>query len=436
VEHPTKLLGENYRRCDKKTQLYGGFALGGIISLGGSKNVDIECLELTDHSQCSRFGTGPAADKCRTDVPISDFAGAGITTNAETSSITLKNLDIHGLTSRGIIGAIGGEIVADHVRIAFNGGAGWDFDDGKGTKSTPDAIVRASYLTVEWNGCIEEYPIVHPIPAYSCFDQDHAGYGDGVGTPNTPLGFTCDHCVFRYNSQDGLDLLHAGGSIVIIKNSAAYGNMGQQWKIGAMKTVVFQNNVTVHNCRRMSEDFAGGPNGYNKYLSLFCRAGGDGIAFAVNDNGTYVFENNSFAGYGATSYDIVCSGVCTKGVITFRNNLHVGYRDPKSGERPGVFYLSGLSGNPFAVRDHNIYYNMRTCPSGATERCLDPKIADLPEWNGEASLDSIDFHLTKGSPAHGTGVDIPSLEEDYDGAKRSPKVPNDIGAFQRSSLNP
>lgn len=430
VERPTRLLGENYRRCEKETQLYGGFALAGIISLRGSQNVDIECLELTDHSQCSRVGTGyPAADRCRTDPPLSDFAGAGIVTNADTASVTLKNLDIHGFTSRGIIGPIGGDIAVDHVRIAFNGAAGWDFDDGKGTKSAVGATVRASFLTVEWNGCNEEYPIVHATPAYSCFDQDHAGYGDGVGTPNTPLGFTCDHCVFRYNTQDGLDLLHAFGGAVAIRNSAAYGNMGQQWKIGAMKSFVFQNNITVHNCRRMSADFPGAPSGYNKYLSLFCRAGGDGIALAVNDEGTYIFENNSFAGYGSTSYDISCSGVCTKGVITFQNNLHVGYRDPHDGQRPGVFYLSGLPRNPFAARDHNIYYNMRTCPSGTAERCLDPKIANSPEWNGEASLDKIDFHLTKGSPALGTGILIPALEEDFDGIKRLPTNSSDIGAF-------
>jgi hypothetical protein len=47
--------------------------------------------------------------------------------------VVLKNLDIHGLTGDGIIGAIGGEVTADHVRIAFNGSAGWDFDDGRGT---------------------------------------------------------------------------------------------------------------------------------------------------------------------------------------------------------------------------------------------------------------------------------------------------------------
>ena len=428
---PTRLLGENYQNCDRKTQLFGGFALGTIINLKGSKNVDVECLEVTDHSQCTRVGGGePKSEACSSFYPLSDYAGAGIVTNAETAGVVLKNLDIHGLTGDGIIGAIGGDVTADHVRIAFNGAAGWDFDDGRGTKSAPGAIVHASYLTVEWNGCNEEYPITHAVPAYSCFDQDSGGYGDGVGTPNTQLDFTCDHCTFRYNTQDGLDLLHVSGSLISVTNSIAYGNMGQQWKMGPMHSMVFQNNVTVHNCRRLSADMPGAPDGYNKHLSLFCRAAGDGIAFVVSDAGTYVFQNNSFAGYGATSYDISCRGSCTKANITFQNNLHIGYKDPVGGERAAVFYSEGLPRNPFVARDHNIYYNMRSCPSGAAEHCVDPKIANLPVWSGEASLDGIDFHLTGASPARGAGVAVPGLTGDYDGVKRLANSAIDIGAFQ------
>jgi hypothetical protein len=372
----------------------------------------------------------PKEDGCHSSYPLSDYAGSGIVTDNETSSVILKNLDIHGLTSRGIIGPIGGEVVVDHVRIAFNGAAGWDFDDGKGTQNSPGAVVHASYLTVEWSGCNEEYPITHPVPVYSCFDQDHGGYGDAVGTPNTPLDFVCDHCTFRYNTQDGLDLAHVRGSLISITNSQSYGNMGQQWKFGAMKSIVFEKNVTVHNCRRLSAEMPGARSDYNRYISLFCRAEGDGISFTVNDDGTYVFRNNSFAGYGATSYDIACSGVCTKPTITFQNNLNIGYRDPVGGRGPGVFYLSGLTQNPFIARDHNIYYGMRTCPSGATERCIDPKIAAFPKWVGEASLDVIDFHLTTESPARGAGTRESDERKSSLDRSRSGKEVTDIGAFQ------
>lgn len=431
VGHPTRLLGENYQSCTKKTQLYGGYALGTVINLGGSKNVDVECLELTDHSQCTRAGSGyPASEGCSSSFPLSDYAANGIATNADTAGVVLKNLDIHGFTSRGIIGAVGGEITADHVRIAFNGMAGWDFDDGAGTRSSPDAVVHASYLTVEWNGCNEEYPITHAVPAFSCFDQDSGGYGDGVGTPGTPLNFTCDHCMFRYNTQDGLDLLHVRGSLISITNSSSYGNMGQQWKMGAMRNMLFENNVTVHNCRRMSAAMQGAPENYHRYLSLFCRAGGDGIAFLFNDDGTYVLRNNSFAGYGDLSYDIACSGTCTKPVVTFENNLHIGYKDPAGGRLPATLYGDGWPRNLYAAKGHNIYYNMRSCPSGPGERCVNPKIVNMPEWKGEASLDAIDFHLTSGSPARGMGVAVQGLAKDHDGVQRPTSGSNDIGAFQ------
>jgi hypothetical protein len=428
--HPTRFLGENYQSCKKKTQLFGGYALGTIINLGGSKNVDVECLELTDHGQCSRAGGGlPDSEKCHNDAPLSDYASTGIGTNAETANVLLKNLDIHGLTGDGIIGPIGGEVTADSVRIAANGAAGWDFDDGGGTKSAPDAVVHASNLIVEWNGCNEEYPITHAVPVFSCFDQDHGGYGDGVGTPGTPLNFTCDHCSFRYNVQDGLDLLHVSGSQISITNSNSYGNMGQQWKMGAMRSVLFQNNWTVNNCRRMSAAFPGAPDRYNRYLSLFCRAGGDGIGLLVTDGGNYVLENNTFAGYGATSYDIECSGSCKTAKITYRNNLNIGYKDPATGKLPGIFYMSEVPGNVLS-RDHNIYYNMRACPSGWTEHCMDPKIVYMPEWKGEASLDAINLHLTSRSPARGAGVAAPKMTKDYDGVARPDNSAEDIGAFQ------
>jgi hypothetical protein len=429
--HPTRLLGENYQRCSKKTQLYGGYALGAIINLVGSKNVDVECLELTDHGQCTRVGAGyPASEGCHSDSPLSDYASKGIVTNNETAGVLLKNLDIHGLTGDGINGAIGGEVTVEAVRIAFNASAGWDFDDGNGTKSSPDAVVHAKYLMVEWNGCNEEYPITHKVPVFSCFDQNSGGYGDGVGTPNTPLNFSCDHCTFRYNTQDGLDLLHTSGSVISITNSVSYGNMGQQWKMGAMRSVLFENNVTVNNCRRMSAAMAGAPDGYHRYLSLFCRASGDGFGLSVNDDGNFVLRNNSFAGYGATTYDIECSGHCSRANITFQNNLHIGYKDPATGELPAVFYMTGLPRNPFAARDHNIYYRMRSCPSGSAEHCVNPKIVNMPAWNGEPSLDGLNFHLTSGSPARGAGVPVQGLTTDFDGKARPASGALDIGAYQ------
>jgi hypothetical protein len=428
--NPTRILGEHFADCSAKTQLFGGYGLGVVLDLASSKHVDVECLELTDHGQCSRVGAGdPQMEKCSSSYPLSDYAGTGILTNQQTSDLLLKNLDIHGFTSRGILGAIGGEVIVSHVRIAYNGGAGWDFDDGKGTSSATNAFVHASNLLVEWNGCNEEYPITHPHPARNCFDQDHGGYGDGVGTPDTALNFSCDHCIFRYNTQDGLDLLHTSGSAISITNSESYGNMGQQWKMGAMRSVIFRNNVTIHNCSRLGSPMSGAPEGYNRGLSLFCRAAGDGIAFATVNDGSYVLQNNTYLGYGTTSYDITCNGSCSKPNIIFQNNLHIGYKNPKDGRFPALFYTSNLPKNPFLSRDHNLYFRMRTCPSGSQERCIDPQLIGVPSWTDESSLDTVDLHLSAQSSARGSGVKIPEIGTDITGAARPDTAASDIGAF-------
>lgn len=397
---PTRIIGDG----SATTQLYGGYGAGNVINLSGSLFVQIVGLELTDHAQCTRVGAGYVAPVvgCSSSYPLSDYAANGISTDAATHDITLTDLNIHGFTSDGIRGPIGGAITATNVRIGFNGSADWDFDDGLGTKSTEDAILKASYLTIEGSGCNEEYPIVHAgFPAASCFDQSSGGYGDGVGTPNTPLSVICDHCTFRYNTQDGLDLLHSSDSSVRVTNSTSYGNMGQQWKFGAFQSVDFENSTWVHNCSRMSAPIAGNST-YNKYLSNFCRAAGDGTALSTRDGGTYIFRNNSYAGYGATTYDMNCAGTAN---IVFQNNLHIGYKQPvAAGQLPGVFYYGpGCSDASFKANDHNIYYNMRTVPAGGVG--TDPHIAVEPTWVDETSLDAVDFHLTAASlNALGQGV--------------------------------
>jgi hypothetical protein len=40
----TRILGENYASCSSKTQLFGGYAVGSVLSLGNSQFVDLQCL--------------------------------------------------------------------------------------------------------------------------------------------------------------------------------------------------------------------------------------------------------------------------------------------------------------------------------------------------------------------------------------------------------
>ncbi len=427
---PTRIYGENYGSCSTKTQIFGSRGVGAIFTLNGSSFVDIDCLELTDHAQCSQTGATHLPSACT--YQVDEYASNGLTTDVKTHDITLQDLDIHGFTSRAMIGPIGGEIDVNRVRMAYNGNAGWDFDDGNATQSV-NGNVKASYLTIEWNGCNEEYPVTHQYSAISCYDDNSGGYGDGLGTPPTPLDFSCDHCQADYNTQDGMDLGHTQQSTISFTNSLMYGNMGGTYKIGPNYRMTLTNDLSLGNCKRMSAAIGDVPSTFNASLSDFCRAGdqmgANFYAGASAADSVLDYEFNTFVGYESTTIDVQCSGAsCPDVQYTFRNNLVVGYADPTydNGEDPGMFY----NVSPTA-EDHNLFFDLRSiqCPTGHTgEVCVDPKLTGEPTFVNEASLDDFAFTLTSGSPAKGAGVAVPGITTDRTGATRA--NPPSVGAYE------
>ena len=435
IQH-TRILGENYASCTSKPELHGGYGLFEIISLEGSSNIDVQCLEITDHASCGRSGTG---NGCSSSFPLSDYATHGIKTSATTTNLNLTDLDIHGLANDGIFGPVGGGITATRVRIAGNVSSGWNFDDGNGTKST--GIIKMSFVTVEWNGCAETYPPTNPASYDHCYDDNSGGYGDGVGTPDTGGIFIVDHSTFRYNTQDGLDLLHVdnAGAVITITNSIAYGNMGNQFKQGAT-TAAFQNNVVIGNCQRMKSAFAPNPAAYNANLSDFCRANGDAVVIGTNDNAHAVIQNNSVTSNYSIAFDIQClaagggTGTCSSAShVNFDNNLIYGFPDV-SGAHTFITAIyeqtnsADFMSNPGGSRRNNLLFHTNTIcgvSPAVNEVCSDPLLAS------ESDISTIDFHLTAGSPARNKGLSIPGITTDYDGKPRPiGGLPFDIGAFQ------
>ncbi len=445
ASQPTTFRGENYASCSSKTQLYGGYTINSVFDLRGTNNVQLQCLEITDHSQCTTLGAKPSA--CNRAI-IDDYAKNGIVTDQNTHDLTLTDLDIHGFRDNGIIGAVGGVVSATRVRVAFNGQAGWNFDDGIQTKSV-NGQMNWSYVTIEGNGCIEEYPITHTFPAAYCYDDGNGGYGDGVGTPDTQINFAVDHSTIRYNTQDGLDLLHTSGSSITVANSSFYANMGQQLKLGPMASTSVTNNVFLTNCKRMSANIPGAPAGWNAGLSDFCRAQAGVVMVQRGDNGgggTYLWQNNDFVGYAGDA--MFESGNCTDSFvskpttdcntanITFENNILVGYPYVIPSYHYGDLPPTGTDGGDsqrFKTLAHNIYFNMRTCPQQTASTCTDPHLAGEPTFTigvpiAETAFDTVNFALTSASTnAIGTGLSIPGLTTDYNGATRT--VPTTIGAL-------
>jgi hypothetical protein len=384
---------------------------------------------------------------CNTQYPLDDYATIGIATNTSTHDILLEDMYIHGFTSRGINGPIGGTINATRVDIAYNGAAGWDFDDGNATPNI-NGVINLSYVIIEWNGCNQAYP---GTGAVSCYSQSTGGYGDGIGTPaGTCLSATVDHSIFRYNTQDGFDMLHndTGNCTMSITNSLSYGNNGQQFKWGpADNPVTFTNNLALGNCFRLSQPMPGQPSTYNSNLSDFCRAQ-DTIVPNLRPGGTLVMSNNTIVTYAPTVIDFECStSDCSTASFTFENNIVVGYDNPSTYNDggqvggPGAFYF-GAPVN--SIRRNNIYYGLGhnfTCPTnyaqdggaGTSEQCINPLLIGQPTGNGanfvESELDNFNFDITPGSPALGAGISIPGVTLDYTGATRG--NPPSIGAYEK-----
>jgi hypothetical protein len=442
----TRILGENYASCgtatttdrSKLTQIFGGFGLPAALNLSGAQYVDVECIEVTRHSNCIWFGSPAVPSGCTGQTPVADFDSDGIYTNNQTHDVLLQDMWIHGHPGRGVKGPIGGVFTCLRCDVAYNGGAGWDFDDGRSTPSV-HGVWNFNYSTIEWSGCNQDYP--NQNQAISCYGQSDGGYGDGVGTPvGTCLALNIDHSNFSYNVQDGLDLGHGDTGTdcpLTITNSIAYANGGATFKWGPNENpAVFINNVAIANCMRMSAPIAGQPKTFNTHLGDFCRAG-DALPFNFRQNGRVLFANNTIITYAPSTFDISCwDQSCSNSTLTFMNNLVLGYDNPRTyslGGKPGGpgdFYFQG-SPIGHIHRGNNLFYGVRNVKcSGTSDKCEDPKFVSQPRFSAEQDLDKFDYHLSPSSPARGAGAPVPEVRTDYDGKPRPSTGNYDIGASQ------
>jgi hypothetical protein len=449
------------------TQLFGGPASGAVMYLYGSQYVDIEGLEITTHNgKCTLVGSVGYPEYCPNSPPYADEAQWGVLTNNQTSNIKLQDVYIHGFTNIGMGGPIGGPFTVTRVIIGFNAFAGWNFDDGHDTPDAAGSSITANYLTVIGNGCLEEYPIVHTqFPAKSCWDSNSGGFGDGLSGQDTELdSFTCLHCGLFYNTKDAFIGPHTQITNLDVENLATAGNMGSELKFAQYLggTALFQNDLIVENCLRMSEALPGAVQNFNEstglpgsYLTNYCRAGAESFNYITRLGSSVYFSGNTMIGADAIMIAAGCGYYTTGNVFNFEydclpnpnvftNNNFLGYTDPSlgSGEPPALFYVD--PGYPYITitSSYNNEYNIKpntgdTCGTNHIT-CIDPLLANEPAlpWPGtETGLDrfnalatSNSFYPTSSSPLIGAGTTISGLTEDYYGVVQ-PASPT-IGAVE------
>ena len=152
---PTRIVGAGWDLgCPIKPQLWGAERPWQVLDLTGSDDVEVACLEITDHSSCIESHSGTLACE-RSTPPFGPWASTGIVAS-DSENLTLRNLDIHGLASAGIRAGRITDWTVEDVRISHNGWVGWE-GDIDGTDSNAGTLTFRR-LSVTWNGCGETWP--------------------------------------------------------------------------------------------------------------------------------------------------------------------------------------------------------------------------------------------------------------------------------------
>ncbi len=395
--HPTRLVGAGWDSgCPEAPELWGAERADVIIDLSGSNNVEVACLEITDHAGCAEFHSGGLA--CQRDTPpYGDWAVDGLYAR-DSANVRLADLDIHGLAAAGVRAGRLTDWTVERVRIAGNGWVGWD-GDIEGDDSN-DGTLLFRHWTVEWNGCVETYPAGQPA---GCWAQTAGGYGDGVGTGPTAGDWIIEDSAFLHNTSDGLDLLyHELGGRITLDRVRAEGNAGNQVKITGQAGI--SNSVLVGNCAF----FDGQPFTYDVDP---CRALGNTLEVVYTGGEHVSVVNTTFYGQGdgliggGPREGFACNG--TEALVG-RNNVFHGdadYFDPE--DITFLFYQEGCAGLKLDS-DYSIAFMAKNVAcgvdgdyvrSGAHDLCLDPQLA------GPLSGQAYGMQLAPGSPAIDAGDD-------------------------------
>jgi hypothetical protein len=415
--HPTRILGAGWNSgCANPPQLWGAERPWFIVNLTDSSNVELGCMEITDHSGCVEDHTGGLA--CERDTPpYGDWASYGLYAE-DSASVYLHDLNIHGLAAGGVHAGRITDWTVERVRIAGNGSVGWDGDlwDANGDSNSGTLTFR--HWTVEWNGCGETYPGKQPT---GCWAQSAGGYGDGFATGTSGGHWIVEDSLIRYNTSDGLDFLYVSepGSSIEIRRTIAEGNAGNQIK-NFRGPFLLEDSIIVGNCGF----FNGQPFTYNVDN---CRALGNALALGLARGDQATVVNNTFTSEGDCLVTAECDDGNCDGSETalLRNNIFQGQVDfLQPSENTCLVYQETFPSNPFDV-DYSLVNGVKDdlCP-GMHDICgVSPGLYS-------AAIDTFNANLIQNSPAIDAADNAACTATDQRGVTRPQGSSCDIGAYE------
>ncbi|MGA9347953.1 MAG: choice-of-anchor Q domain-containing protein [Anaerolineae bacterium] len=414
--NPTRILGAGWDAgCLSPPELWGAERPWFIVNLTDSSNVELACLEITDHSSCVEFhahGWGGSALTCQRDnPPYGPWASVGLYAE-DSANVYLHHLNIHGLASAGVHAGRLTDWTVEDTRIAGNGSAGWDGDLWDEYGDSNSGTLRFRRLTVEWNGCGETYPGEQPT---GCWAQPAGGYGDGFATGTSGGHWIVEDSVIRYNTSDGLDFLYISesSSAIEISRTLVEGNAGNQIKT-FRGPFLLENSIVVGNCGF----FEGQPFTYYdpEYGNSVdnCRALGTALAIGLTQGDQATVINNSFTSEGDCLVTAECDGACDGSeAVLLRNNIFQGHTDLlQPWENTCLIYEETFPSDPFDV-DYSVINDVKhdLCP-GANDICgVSPGLVN-------PAIDAFDAHLLPDSPAIDAGTASGASAVDFDGNPR------------------
>ncbi|TAK73937.1 MAG: hypothetical protein EPO12_21490 [Aquabacterium sp.] len=411
--HPTRIVGQGHDSgCSAPPQLWGSQGAAQVLSLAGSNNVQVSCLEITDRATCAQNHTGSLA--CSTGaVPRGDWAAIGVY-GTESTNVQLTDIDVHGLASQGML--VGGvsNWTMTRVKIVGNGFVGWDGDlRGRAKPSSNSGTIKFSHVDIEWNGCVETYPGRTPS---GCWGQSANGYGDGLGTYQTGGNWIFEDTVFKHNVSDGLDLLYADGTGSVTVNRVwSEGNASNQIKIAGPSSVT--NLVAIGNCGY----FDGKSFTYNVDP---CRALGDTVVLKALAAGQKVsLVNSTVIGEGNVIVNL--PGPSGSSAVV-ANNILVGwpYYYDNTTQAADVYIDGAIS----VSQSYTTKQNLRNASCSGTVVCGSAGLTST-------SLSAPDVSLAGGSAARNSGLGVGGLSGaipavDYYGNTRPAGGGVDRGAIE------
>lgn len=408
----TVIAGEQYGSCKVQPRIYATAQLSRLLTLTGTDYVRVECLHLSDTSNCHYRASG--TEDCSTGEP---YVTQGI--RADSGSYhTYRDLMLYGMAN-GWRGARINNSTWERVRMYYNHEAGFHGAISSGGVNLSSFTGTHTFTDVEiaFTGCSDDYP---NQDVRTCIGQSGGGYGDAFGTYYTGGTWTFDRVHIHHSAQDGLDgrYFETTGRTTV-KNSKFYANAGNQVKVWGPTTL--ENNFINSNCAY----FAGYGTAVNQ-----CRADGNAVAIFPHNGSSSVddavLRYNTIAGQSAAliqfAQDTGANPNNPAGYnARLENNLILGANKWNSSTTKA--YALSNSASISVGWYNNAIWNVQggTCPSGSI--CVNPQVVN----SSITALDARPLYPT--SPLIGaanTAYTTPSV--DVRGYLR-PSAPA-IGAFE------